>query len=327
MQMNSHRAARALILLLGWQLVAHSADVNIPVPTDALERQLATEPFSIAAAEISRPKAKGDITLKAEVSFSGKPPYRVKLRRADPGAETFNNRPRYDLASYELQKLFLEPAEYVVPPTALRTLPLADLLPYAPEARPTFRGSDEVLVVLQYWLQEVKVVADAYDPALFASDPGYARHIGQLNVLTYLIEHGDANLGNFLASRAEQAPRVFSVDNGVAFAHNESDRSDVWKYLRVPSLPADTVSRLRGLSQDVLEAKLGVLAQWRLDGGRWIPEPPGENLAPQRGVRQKSGVVQLGLTKSEIAQVDRRRMQLLRQVDERRVGLNEEQRP
>ncbi len=325
--MTPHLAARGLMFLLGWHLVADAADVNIPAPAAALERQLATEPFRIVAAEISRPKARGDITLKAEISFSGSPPYRVKLRRAEPGAEDFNNRPRYDVAAYELQKLFLEPAEYVVPPTALRTMPVAELLPYAPEARPTFRGSDEVLVVLQYWLQEVKVVADAYDPALFGSDPGYARHVGQLNVLTYLIEHGDANLGNFLASRAEHAPRVFSVDNGVAFAHNESDRSDAWKYLRVPSLPADTVARLRSLTPDTLQQELGVLAQWRLDDGHWLAEPPGENLAPQRGVRQKDGVIQLGLTRSEIAQLDRRRTQLLRQVDERRVGLAEEQRP
>jgi hypothetical protein len=113
----------------------------------------------------------------------------------------------------------------------------------------------------------------------------------------------------------------------VAFAHNESDRSDVWKYLRVPSLPADTVARVRSLTQETLQQKLGVLAQWRLDGDRWIAEPPGPNLAPQRGVRQKDGMVQMGLTQSEIAQLDRRRMQLLRQVDERRVGLIEEQRP
>lgn len=324
-----HWIARTVIAtgVLGIAGVAVAADVNIPVPAGTLERQLATEPFHIVAAEISRPKARGDITLKAEVSFSGGAPYRVKLRRAEPGAESFNNRPRYDLASYELQKLFLDPDEYVVPPTALRMVPVAELLPYAREARPTFRGSDEVLVVLQYWLQDVKVVADAYDPVLFGSDPGYARHVGQLNVLTYLIEHGDANLGNFLASRAGQAPRVFSVDNGVAFAHNESDRSDMWKYLRVPSLPADTIARLRALSPEVLREKLGVLAQWRLEGGRWIAEPPGENLAPQRGVRQEDGVLQLGLTRSEIAQLDRRRMQLLRQVDERRVGLVEEQRP
>ena len=39
---------------------------------------------------------------------------------------------------------------------------------------------------------------DVYNPARFAADPVYARHIGQLNVLTYLIEHRDSNLGNFL---------------------------------------------------------------------------------------------------------------------------------
>ena len=80
----------------------------------------------ITAAEISRPKAKGDITLKADVAFGDAPPLRVKLRKAEPGAEAFNNVPRYDLAAYELQKLFLDPAEYVVPPTALRMVPLAD---------------------------------------------------------------------------------------------------------------------------------------------------------------------------------------------------------
>jgi len=200
--------SRACIAIqLGWIAlgVPAAADVNVPFPTEALERQLDTEPFRIVSAEISRPKAKGDITLKAEISFSGQPPYRVKLRRAEPGAEDFNNRPRYDLAAYELQKLFLDPDDYVVPPTALRMMPLGELRPYAAQAEPTFRGSDEVLVVLQYWLQEVKVVADVYDPARFAADPGYARHVGHLNVLTWLIEHGDANVGNFLLSRAEHS--------------------------------------------------------------------------------------------------------------------------
>jgi len=314
---------------LGWIALALPAvaDVNVPVPAEALERQLATEPFGIVSAEISRPKAKGDITLKAEISFSGQPPYRVKLRRAEPGAEDFNNRPRYDLAAYELQKLFLDPSEYVVPPTALRMLPLAELRPYAPQAEPTFRGSDEVLVVLQYWLQEVKVVADVYDPARFAADPGYARHVGQLNVLTWLIEHGDANVGNFLLSRAEASPRVFSVDNGVSFAYNESDRSDAWKKMRVERLPADTVERLRRVDPDELHRRLGVLAQWRLEQGRWIATPPGANLAPHGGVRQEDGVVQLGLRKREIERVAQRLEQLLELVDDGRLGVLEEVRP
>ena len=307
-------------VLAGWLPLGLAQDINIPLPADAIERQLATEPFTITTAEISRPKAKGDITLKAEVSFSGNPPYRVKLRRAEPGAEDFNNRPRYDLAAYELQKLFLDPPEYVVPPTALRFVPVEQLLPYAKEARPTFRGSDEVLVVLQYWLQEVKVIADVYDAERFARDPVYARHIGQMNILTALIEHGDSNTGNFLISRAEDGARVFSIDNGVAFAFNESDRDDLWRRLRVGRLPADAIARLRALDERALDDRLGVLVEWRLDAGRWVAEPRGANLSPSRGVRQKDDRVQLGLTKAEIARVHRAMQRLLQDVEDGTVG-------
>jgi len=292
-----------------------AADVNIPRPADEIERELATAPFVITAAEISRPKAKGDITLKAEVSFDGAPSYRVKLRRAEPGAEDFNNRPRYDLAAYELQKLFLDPAEYVVPPTALRMMPLAELQPHSPEAKPTFNGSDDVLVVLQYWLNEVKVIADVYNPERFVADSQYARHIGQLNVLTFLIEHGDSNVGNFLISRAETGPRVFSIDNGVAFEFNESDRGQLWMKMRVDRLPVDTVQRLRSITLEELHRRLGVLAQWQLQDGRWVATAPGENLAPARGVRKEGGIVQLGLREADIDQVGRQLGRLLKQVD------------
>ena len=314
-------------LAAGWAVAAGAVDANIPRPVPELESELATAPFTIVAAEISRPKARGDITLKAELSFAGAPPYRVKLRRAEPGAEDFNNRPRYDAAAYRLQTLFLDPADYVVPPTALRFLPVADLLTYAPQARPTFRGSDEVLVVLQYWLQQVQVVADVYDPARFAADPGYARHVAQLNVFTYLVEHGDANVGNFLLSKETVAPRVFAVDNGVAFAFNESDRSDAWKQLRVGKLPAGTVARLRQLTREDLHRELGVLAEWRLTDGRWSQVPPGDNLGPLRGVRLEADALQLGLTRLEIDRIDRRREQLLKLVDSGKVGMLGEGQP
>jgi hypothetical protein len=310
-------ATAGLALATAW--AATGQDLNIPRPAEELEREIATEPLRITTAEISRPKAKGDITLKAELSFSGEPPYRVKLRRAEPGAEDFNNRPRYDLAAYELQKLFLDPAEYVVPPTALRMVPLAELRPYAPEAKPTFKGSDDVLVVLQYWLQEVQVIADVYDAGRFAADPVYARHIGQLNVLTSLIEHGDSNVGNFLISRAEEGARVFSIDNGVAFAFNESDRGKLWQDLRVDRLPADTVERLRGITEDELHRRLGVLAQWTLQDGRWVAVPPGKNLGPGRGVRRDGDTVQVGLTKSEVADVGRTLRRLLKDLDSGKI--------
>ena len=294
-------------------------DLNVTRPAVELERLLAEAPMRIVSAEISRPKAKGDITLKADVAFGDEPPMRVKLRKSMPGADEFNNVPRYDLAAQELQKLLVDPVDYFVPPTALRFVPIDEFRRYTDDVRPTFRGSDEVLAVVQYWLQEVKVVEDVLDPARFAADPVYARHIGQLNVFTYLIDHRDSNVGNFLISRAEQGPRVFSIDHGVAFASPDSDRGELWAKLRVDRLPAGTIARLRVLDRGQLDSRLGVLAQWRLVDGRFLAEAPGANLGRGRGVRVERGVLQMGLSAREIGRLWQRREQLLRSVDEGKV--------
>ena len=76
--------AAALILAAAWPAAAQ--DRNITVPVADLERMLQSEPMEIVKAEISRPKAQGDITLKADVSFSGQPPIRVMLRKAERGS-------------------------------------------------------------------------------------------------------------------------------------------------------------------------------------------------------------------------------------------------
>jgi hypothetical protein len=305
----------AAALLAGMASVALAQDANITSPVPELERMLANDPFTIVSAEISRPKAKGDITLKAEVAFGGRAPLRVKLRKAEPGADTFNNVPRYDLAAYELQKLFLDPPEFVVPPTALRMLPLAEFRKYAPDVAPTFPGADEVLAVVQYWLHDIQVVADVLDPVAFESDPVYARHIGQLNILTYVIQHRDSNAGNFLIGKGRPGARVFSIDHGVAFASTDSDRGMLWKDLRVKKLPADAIARLRPLTRDDLEARLGVLAQWTLRDGHYVQAPLGENMAKARGVRRSSGNLQMGLTKSEAGDIYRQLQRLLAKVD------------
>jgi hypothetical protein len=302
-------------LLLVLAATATAQDANIKQPIEDLERLLAAEPLVITKAEISRPKAKGDITLKADVSFGGAPPLRVKLRKAEPGANSFNNVPRYDLAAYELQKLYLDPAEYVVPPTALRMVPLADFAKYSPGVQRTFPTADQVVAVVQYWLSDIQVVADVYDPARFAADPVYARHIGQLNVLTYLIRHRDSNLGNFLIGKAETGARLFSIDHGVAFASEESDRGDVWKDMRVDRLPADTIERLRRVTPELLTERLAVLAQWQLKDGNYVPVPNGKNLSENRGVRREGNDLQMGLNKSEIRSLYRLLTQLLKRVD------------
>jgi hypothetical protein len=302
-------------LLLALAATAAAQDANITQPVADLERLFAAEPLVITHAQISRPLATGDITLRADVSFGEAPPLRVKLRRAEPGADTFNNVPRYDLAAYELQKLFLDPAEYVVPPTALRMVPLADFARYAPGVARTFLAADQVLAVVQYWLSDVKAVADVYDPERFAADPVYARHIGQLNILTHLIRHRDSNLGNFLLGKAEVGARVFSIDHGVAFASDESDRGDLWKDIRVSRLPADAVERLRLVTPQLLADRLGVLAQWDLEGRSYVPAANGKNLSESRGVRREGKQLQMGLTKSEINAIHRLLRKLLESID------------
>ena len=294
---------------------AAAQDANITQPVAALEKLLAAEPLVITDAQISRPKATGDITLRADISFGGSPPLRVKLRRAEPGADSFNNVPRYDLAAYELQKLFLDPAEYVVPPTALRMVPLVDFAKYSPNAVRTFSSADQVLAVVQYWLSDIKVIADVYNKERFAADPVYARHVGQLNVLTYLIEHSDSNAGNFLIGRDETGARVFSIDHGVAFASTGSDRGELWKVLRVSRLPADAVERLRKVTPEQLADRLGVLAQWQLKDGQYVPVAKGTNLSVSSGVRRNGDMLQMGLTRPEILKVQRLLTKLLQLVD------------
>jgi hypothetical protein len=308
-------------LLLALAATAAAQDANISLPVAELEQLLAAEPLVITEAQISRPKARGDITLRAEVSFGGAAPLRVKLRKAEPGADTFNNVPRYDLAAYELQKLFLEPAEYVVPPTALRMVALADFAKYSPGVASTFSTASQVLAVVQYWLSDILVLRDVYSPARFAADPVYARHIGQLNVLTYLIGHRDSNAGNFLIGKQELGARVFSIDHGVAFASEGSDRGELWKDMRVKRLPADAIERLRQVTLQLLTDRLGVLAQWRLEGGRYVSVALGRNLAENRGVRRTDDELQMGLTRSEILVVHRLLTKLLERVDRGEISV------
>ena len=313
----ARRISRLLALsALAWAATAPAQDPNIILPVPEIERMMAAPELTIVSAEISRPKAKGDITLKADVSFEGSPPIRFKLRKAEPGADTFNNVPRYDMAAYELQKLFLDPNEYVVPPTALRFVSLAEFSKYSPGVVRTFPGAEQVLAVVQYWLQEVKVIADVYNAETFATDPVYARHIGQLNIFTDLIDHSDSNAGNFLISRTTPGARVFSIDNGVAFASEESDRGKLWKDLRVDRLPADTVERLRKITPEVLQQALGVVGQWQLQDGKYVPVPKGENLSPNQGVRREGDVLQMGLKKSEVSRIARALKNLLEKIDD-----------
>lgn len=282
-------------------------------PPDTLERWLQDGEFELGGMRGSR--YPGDRTSQVQLFFGNGESVLVKWAPAAAGGDTWNNVPRYERAAYELQKLFLGPDEYCVPPTVLRSFPLGwyrEMLD--PEARPTFRDTESVLAVLQYWLLAVDTF-DELDEERFERDGAYARHVANMNVLTYLIDHKDENEGNFLISRNANDPRAFSVDNGVAFESRPSDRGTYWDEIRVRALPATTVERLRSITLGELAGALAVVDQFRVgDDGSLERVEPGGSLDGRFGVRREEGVIQVGLTDSEIEDVHDRLRDLLEEI-------------
>ncbi|UCC71613.1 MAG: hypothetical protein JSV86_14670 [Gemmatimonadota bacterium] len=302
-----------VLALLGSPLDAFAQWENIYLPVDTIERLLRYEDFEIASFRDAR--FEGDRTQHAVLRFPGKVAMRVKWAAAPKRGDSFNNRPRFELAAYELQKLFLDEDDYVVPPTVARAIPLEDY-PRTRSVDPTFDTSS-VLVLMQYWLSNV-TPDGIYDRDRLNSDSVYARHFGNLNILTYLIRHADANFGNFLLSTEPTNPRLFAVDNGVSFG-DISDRPDDWRRLRTDRLPRAAVERLRGITEEDLQQALGVMIQYEIREGRLVEVEPTENRNPGRGAHKQDDVVQMGLTSREIRGVYGRLEDLLRDVDRGRI--------
>jgi hypothetical protein len=296
---------------------AAAQDANFLLPIPEIEERLRSSDFRIIDWRGAR--AQGDRTQRAVLGFDDDSTVLVvQWANAAPGGSEFNNEPRYEAAAYEIQKLFLDPAEYVVPPTAIRAFSHNYVTANFATVRPTFREAQSVVVVLQYWLSQV--TPDNYwDRRRADSDSVYARHIGNFNILTYLIRHNDANIGNFVISQYDENPRVFAVDNGVAFAAPESDRGYEWRMLQVRRLPEHTVERLRGITRADLDAALGVIAEFEVRDGLLVAVPPGENLSRNSGVRRRDGRIQFGLTAREIGAIESRLRSLLNQVDRGRI--------
>jgi hypothetical protein len=292
---------------------------NILHPADEIEQRLERRPFTVVDWRGSR--AEGDRTQRVLVSFEDSVIMLVKWAIAPRNGEAFNNEPRYEAAAYEIQKLFLDEPEYVVPPTVLRALPIAFVHEQITSARPTFsEAPGSVVVALQYWLMGV-TPQNVWDARRANTDDLYARHIGNFNILTYLIRHSDSNIGNFLISDAENNPRVFSVDNGVSFRSQESNRGTTWRDLQVRRLPRHTVDRLRQITREELERTLAVLAEYEIHDGQLVAVERGPNPAPARGVRRSRERIQFGLTAREIREVESRLRHLVRQVDAGRIAL------
>lgn len=299
-------------------IFSYAQDTNFLHSIEEIERKLLYENFEVF--RMSDLRYEGDISKRVILQFPEVKFMQVKWRRAYEDVDAFNNNPRYEIAAYQIQKLFLDEDEFVVPPTMCRIFPYAQYIGIESNSDPTFRGPDVVLVLLQYWLEEVSS-DDVFDKKRLETDPLYAKHFANLNILTYLINHSDSNKGNVLISRAKSNPRVFSVDNGVAFGSRESNRGKRWCKLRVKKLPAKTIERLREITPEDLNRALSVVAQYDIQISPKKPLPTSESLDVGKGVRRKGHIIQLGLTAREIRSVEIRLKDLLEKVDKGKYTL------
>lgn len=228
-----------------------------------------------------------------------------------------NNSPRRELAAYEVQKLFLDAENYVVPTSGVRCIRAEEFIDSERHRSPTLPGTNCELGVLSLWLERVTLPDQLLDKNRFANEPVYARHLADFNLATYLMKHQDGRRGNFLVSTNDEDRRVFAIDNGVAFSGIWFNWFvPNWKKIRTPALRKVSVDRLRLLTREKLD-ELGVVVQleWQEHSGVRVVEAT-RNLDSDDGVRSQGRVIQLGLEEDEIENLWERIEHLIEDVDD-----------
>ncbi len=287
-------------------------NTNFPLPPAELESRLKTAPFDIVATEPAGHGVMGAKKLAIVFRDDHRHALDVKWKEAPAGGDGWNNSPRREIGVYEVQKLFLDPDDYVVPPVAVRGIEFDIYRAIRADPSANINGARCVYGALAVWLRHATTPDHAYDRALLLRNRRYAYHFGNLNLLHYLVQHRDARASNFVRSTDPDNPQVFSIDNGIAFGGTVYNVF-TWHFdkIRVRSLPQQSIARLEAVSDADLQ-RLGVLSELRDDGeGMLRHVAPGHNLDPETGNRVRPGVVQIGLTSREIAAVARRIRRLL----------------
>jgi hypothetical protein len=292
----------------------------LPLPATEVTHMLEREGFELRSLE----RATGGVTrvYRGLAHFPRRGvDLQIKWKLLPHGGDSWNNVARKEVAAFVVQRWFLEPENWLVPPTTVRCVPLEEHRKLQ-DAEPIVEDTQCVLGMAAAWLQDVERPEAVVDWERFERDLPYAHHRADLNLLGYLIDHRDGRLANFLVPKADGDPRIFVIDNGISFG------GLVWNYfrpnwndIRVPALRRTAIERLRRITTEDVSALL-VLDQLEADPqGVLQPvksEPPWD---ASDGTRLQPGRVQLGLTDGEAAGLGERLLKLIAGVDAGEVEL------
>ena len=292
-----------------WQLPPHELETTI------YGRALAGK---LHAEEVKRTTqgTTGAFYLVTEDEVTGKE-LKWKFKKMVPGwLDSFNTSFRKEIAAYEVQKFFLDPEDYVVPTALPICVSRERYLKVIGYAAASLEGTDCVLGLASTWLVNVTVPDRLYDESRFLEDPTYAYYMSNFNILTYLIQHRDARVGQFLVSKDDKRRQVFSIDNGISFGFWPYNFFITqWDTIHLPALRKDSIDRLRKIRRQDLN-RLEVVAQMERDeNGIMQPVPPGENMNPKNGATYIDGTLQFGLTTSDLDDLWERIQSLIAEVD------------
>ncbi len=300
---------------------------NWPMAPSELDYRLAFEDFTIREVKSAGSGVTG--ASRFLVEFPDGQTLKVKWKRfPERSLDGWNNSPRKEVAAYRIQRWLFDEQDYVVPTPVPRCITLDVYEPVDPAAKPSVPGTQCVLGLLAVWMNDVEVVDDLEeeieeDDGRFNKEPHFAQHLSDMNLVTYLIDHRDGREGNFLISKDPDDPRVFAIDNGIAFqGFPWNFFVPNWNTIRVPWLRREPVERLRAVPSDEID-RLGTLFDLEADAAGILRlKQPTAALDPTKGVRVSGGLVQLGLTVKEIATLKGRIHDLLADVDAGEIRLN-----
>jgi len=242
---------------------------------------------------------------------------KFKVKPVPGDLDGINNSPRKEMAAYLIQRLFLDPQDFVVPTTFAYCVDIGIWRQeHGGKGEPNLKGASCELLVAALWLKDVTLPDPLYDEQRFLTDPSYAYFLSNFNVFTYVIGHRDGRDGNFLVSKDDSRRQVFTIDNGSTFNPWGFNYFVLnWDVIRVAAVRRATVDRLRKLSREDLDFLLVVSRLEIGDDGIARQVPPGKSLEDDKGALRQGNTIQFGLTRKEIEKVWRRIQKLIAQVD------------
>ena len=272
--------------------------------------------LTIQEAEATSGGMQGAISLAVENGEGT----RLRTKWRSQQSASIVNEPTKELAAYRLQMLFLDPEDYVIPPVVSACFEVEH---YRAEVDPEAEGLEStgcVFGFLAYWLVGAESIYDAREQGLLpmpedARDPqlyearrfeeagaGPRRNLALLNLVTHLVNNGDAHAGQFVLYT--EPLHFFAIDNSIAFqsiANPVMGQIQDLSELMVPALPADVAERIRGLRRADLDAlaRLEELARFT-PGGPFEHVEPGALFDRRSRVRVDDGRIQVGLTADDL---------------------------